>query len=169
MDLQVLPLHKYPQYIMECCKLINSEWQRSETARLRSLESSRDNLPTCLILLKDDCVIGHCKLSPIPSIPEGCFVESVVIEKSIRGQGYGKYLMEKAEQYCATFLNLKVIYLSTKGQEIFYAKLGYSICEPISIYGLYIPNNKTPNNRTLNNNISLSKSPNSKTYMSKYL
>ncbi|GJQ66251.1 hypothetical protein Trydic_g4305 [Trypoxylus dichotomus] len=53
MDLPVVPLHKHPQYTMECCKLINSEWPRSETARLRSLESSGDTLPTCLILLRD--------------------------------------------------------------------------------------------------------------------
>lgn len=174
MDLSVVPLHKYPQYKLECCRLINSEWQRSETARLRSLDSSRDELPTSLILLKLDKVIGHCKLSPIPSIPDGCFIESVVIEKNIRGQGYGKYLMEKAEEYCRTFLNLQVIYLSTKGQETFYYKLGYSVCEPISIFGCYIPSRQYVfNNYSLNNeeriNRDKPKNPNSKTYMNKNL
>lgn len=169
MDLPVLPLHKYPQYTMECCKLINSEWQRSEVARLRSLECSSDTLPTCLILLRNTQVIGHCKLSVIPSIPNGCFIESVVIEKELRGQGYGTYLMDKAEEYCREFLNLETIYLSTKGQEIFYMKLGYSICEPVSIYGLYIPSNNRISKNNLSSKESIPKNVNSKTYMCKAL
>ncbi|KAI4468421.1 n-acetyltransferase 6 [Holotrichia oblita] len=169
MDLPVVPLHKFPQYTMECCRLINSEWPRSETARLRSLECSGDTLPTCLILLKDNQVIGHCKLSVIPAIPDGCFIESVVIEKVLRGQGYGKYLMEKAEQYCQAFLNLRIIYLSTKGQELFYMKLGYNVCEPVSIYGSYIPRNQILNINISNNKEAIPKKLNSKVYMCKAL
>lgn len=135
MDLQVVPLHKYSQYSVQCCQLINEEWKRSVTARMRSLECSCDTLPTCLILLKDEKVIGHCKLSVIPSICDACFIESVVIDKLLRGKGYGSYLMTKAEEYCKNALNLKTIYLSTKGQELFYSKLGYDKCQPISIYG----------------------------------
>lgn len=169
MDLPVVPLHRHPQYMMECCRLINSEWPRSETARLRSLECSADTLPTCLILLKDNKVIGHCKLSLIPAIPDGCFIESVVIEKGLRCQGYGKYLMEKVEQYCQEFLNLRIIYLSTKGQELFYMKIGYSICEPVSIYGSYIPRNQILNKNISNDVQIIPKNLNSKVYMCKTL
>lgn len=140
MDLPVIPIHKQPQYLLECCKLINDEWKRSETARLRSLENSCDYLPVSLILLKGKEVIGHAKLSKIPSMKEACFVESVVIKKKLRGQGYGSYLMNKVEEYCQDHLKLKFIYLSTKGQEIFYQKLGYSLCEPIPLYGAPINN-----------------------------
>lgn len=139
-ELSVVQLHRYPEHLMGCCQLINEEWKRSETARLRSLECSRDNLPTCLILLKNKLVIGHCKLSVIPSIRDACFVESVVIDKNLRGKGYGTYLMEKVEDYCKNCLHLNTIYLSTKGQENFYKKLGYNVCAPISIYGGYTPN-----------------------------
>lgn len=131
----VLPIHKHPKYLLECCHLINAEWKRSETARLRSLESSCDTLPVSLVLVKDGKVIGHAKLSPIPSIKDACFVESVVISETLRGQGFGRYLMEKAEEYCVRNLGLQWVYLSTKGQEEFYRKLGYTECEPISIYG----------------------------------
>ncbi|KAB0805000.1 hypothetical protein PPYR_01970 [Photinus pyralis] len=135
MDLQVVPIHKHPQYKEQCCNLINDEWKRSTTARMRSLDSSCDNLPTNLILLKENKVIGHCKLSVIPSMRNACFVESVVIDKLLRGNGYGKYLMITAEEYCRNILKLEVIYLSTKGQELFYSKLGYNVCPPVSIYG----------------------------------
>lgn len=131
----MLPLHQHPEFLFECCRLINDEWKRSETARLRSLESSCDALPVSLVLVKARSVIGHAKLSPIPSIKDGSFVESVVISRSLRGQGFGTFLMQKAEEYCSKQLGLRCIYLSTKGQEDFYRKLGYQECEPISIYG----------------------------------
>ncbi|CAH0551822.1 unnamed protein product [Brassicogethes aeneus] len=135
MTLKLLPLHKNAEYMLECCKLINEEWKRSETARLRSLEGSCDKLPTCLILLEDKKVIGHVKLSVIGSIKEACFLETVVISKDLRGKGFGSVLMKKTEEYCREFLKLKTIFLSTKGQEGFYRKLGYSDCKPVSIYG----------------------------------
>lgn len=135
MALKVVPIHKYPEYFQDCCNLINTEWKRSDTARLHSLHSSCDHLPTSLILLKDNKLIGHLKLSVIPSIKNACFIESVIIDSLLRGKGYGKFLMEKAEEYVKKFLGLDIIYLSTKGQEEFYKKLGYNQCLPISIYG----------------------------------
>lgn len=138
MSLEVLPIHQHPEYLEPCCKLINEEWKRSDTARLHSLTSSCDQLPTSLILLLDRKLIGHLKLSVIPSIKNSCFIESVVIDKSLRGKGYGTYLMKKAEEYCKSFLALDIIYLSTKGQEGFYSKLGYFKCAPVSIYGNFI-------------------------------
>lgn len=133
-------LHQHPELMKQCCDLVNDEWPRSETARMLSLRTSCDKMPTCLILLsKDKKVIGHCKLTPIPSIKESCFVESVVISKSLRGKGLGTFLMKAIEEYCRQVLKLKMIHLSTKGQEIFYEKLGYEICEPITIYGSFPP------------------------------
>lgn len=141
MQLEILPIHRHPEYLEACCKLINEEWKRSDTARLHSLNSSCDQLPTSLILLLDKKLIGHLKLSVIPSIKNACFVESVVIDNKLRGKGYGSYLMKKAEEHCKQILNLKSIYLSTHGQEDFYSKLGYTRCEPVSIYGNFISKN----------------------------
>ncbi|XP_013194234.1 N-alpha-acetyltransferase 80 [Amyelois transitella] len=134
-SLSILPLHHYPEYLKPCCDLINAEWPRSETARMMSLQASCDSLPTSFILVNDKCVIGHCKLTPIPSIPESCFIETVVISKSLRGKKLGSFLMNKMEDYGRDVLKLKMMHLSTKGQENFYAKLGYELCPPVSIYG----------------------------------
>ncbi|XP_030033137.1 N-alpha-acetyltransferase 80 [Manduca sexta] len=144
-NLQVLKLHTNPQYLKACCELINDEWPRSETARMMSLQASCDNLPTSLILVNDKKhILGHCKLTPIPSIPESCFIETVVISKAMRGKKLGTFLMSSVEEYCRSVLNLKMLHLSTKGQENFYAKLGYEICAPVSIYGIRVPSNTNP-------------------------
>ncbi|XP_066258520.1 N-alpha-acetyltransferase 80 [Euwallacea similis] len=135
MEIKVLPLHEHWERLQDCCNLINSEWKRSDTARLRSLKASCNKLPTSLILLKAQKLIGHLKISPIPSIKDGCFIETVVIDQAERGNGFGSILMRKAEEYCKENLKLCVIFLSTKGQEGFYNKLGYIECQPISIYG----------------------------------
>lgn len=182
-ELEVIPLHKSAKYMLECCQLINSEWKRSETARLRSLECSCDDLPTSLVLIKDRKVIGHAKLTPIPSIKSGCFVESVVISAELRGKGFGSFLMKKAEEHCRNFLNLDAIYLSTKGQEKFYSKLGYSECGPISIYGapsfLSVNNKISDTKQNVNKNVPVApplppkipdgRSTKTKTYMYKLL
>lgn len=142
-NLQVLRLHENPQYLKTCCELINDEWPRSETARMMSLQASCDRLPTSLILVNDEkLLLGHCKLTAIPALPESCFIETVVINKSLRGQKLGSYLMRQVEKYCKNVLSLKMLHLSTKGQENFYTKLGYEICAPVSIYGTRFVNNE---------------------------
>ncbi|XP_053945307.1 N-alpha-acetyltransferase 80 isoform X2 [Anastrepha obliqua] len=133
----VVPIHNYPELMKKTCELINSEWPRSETARMRSLEASCDTLPCSLVLTTDGMnrVIAHCKLSPIPSKKMACFIESVVVDKSCRGQGFGKLIMKFAEDYCRIVLDLKAIYLSTIDQDGFYERIGYEYCAPISMYG----------------------------------
>lgn len=139
----MLPIHRAKELIPETIKLINQEWPRSIGARMWSLESSKDELPTCLVLTKvsksdnidDPTVLAHLKLTPIPSIPSACFIESVVVWKSLRGQGVGSHLMSEAEKYCKFVLKLEEIYLSTTDKENFYEKLGYSSCAPVSIFG----------------------------------
>lgn len=121
--------------MLQCCRLINSEWPRSEVARMRSLEASCDNLPTSLVLTRDynQTVLAHLKISPFQA--NSCFIESVVVDKSFRGQGLGKLIMKYAEEYCADYLLLNSIYLSTVDQIGFYEKLSYIICPPINLYG----------------------------------
>ncbi|XP_013135480.1 PREDICTED: N-acetyltransferase 6 [Papilio polytes] len=135
-ELRVVALHKHPDCLMACCDMINDEWPRSVTARLNSLQGSCDNLPTSLILINNNkTLLGHCKLSPIPSLSRSCFLETVVIAKAMRGKKLGTFMMKKVEEYCKDILKLDMIHLSTQGQQDFYSKLGYVVCHPISIYG----------------------------------
>lgn len=143
-NLELLKLHEHPHYLKPCCELINDEWPRSLTARMMSLAISCDKLPTSLILVNDQkSLLGHAKLTPIPSMPKSCFIETVVILKSMRGKRLGTHLMKEVEKYCKNVLKLEMVHLSTKGQENFYAKLGYEVCAPVSIYGSSITNDNT--------------------------
>lgn len=133
----VVPIHKHPELLSQCCKLINSEWPRSEVARMRSLQSSCDNLPTSLVLTRDhnQTVLAHLKISAIQSNMRCCFIESVVVDRKFRGQGLGKLIMKYTEDYCREFLILDTIYLSTIDQVGFYQKLNYTVCPPVNLFG----------------------------------
>lgn len=140
----MVQIHKYPDLVSQCCRLINAEWPRSEVARMRSLKASSDHLPTSLVLTRDfkETVLAHVKLSPIPSRPTACFIESMVVRKVLRGQGLGKLLMRYAEAYASDYLRCDEIYLSTIDQVGFYGKQGYEVCQPVNMYGLsmgYVP------------------------------
>lgn len=141
---EVVPIHKHPELLSQCCQLINSEWPRSEVARMRSLEASCDNMPTSLVLTRDrnQIVLAHLKLSPIPARLGSCFIESVVVDKQCRGQGLGRLIMKYAEEYCSEFLMLNSIYLSTIDQVGFYEKLSYIVCPAVNLYGP--PSNALP-------------------------
>lgn len=132
----VIPLHHRPDLIKDCCKLINSEWPRSETARMKSLNVSCDDFPTCLILINDkDEILGHCKISLVTRSKVSCFIESVVIDYRCRSRGLGSRLLRGVEEYVAK-KGLKNIYLKTDGQEVFYYKNGYKVCDPFKAYGI---------------------------------
>jgi len=44
--------------------------------RLRRLEMSCENFPTCLVLVHSREVLGHSRLSSLPSLRLGCLIES---------------------------------------------------------------------------------------------
>ncbi|XP_062539190.1 N-alpha-acetyltransferase 80-like [Armigeres subalbatus] len=136
----VAPIHHHVELLDQCVELINSEWPRSYTARLWSLKSSKDTLPTSMVLIDSaendkSTVLAHAKLSPIPSDAEAVFIETVVVDRRYRGKGLGRTLMRAVENHCFETLRLRTIYLSTIDQEGFYAKIGYSYCKAMNMFG----------------------------------
>lgn len=134
-----MTLHSHPEYTEDCMKILNDQWPRSRTMRMRSLSSSCDQFPTSLVLLQATPqgtteVIGHSRLNVLPREPSCAWIESVIIRQDLRGAGYGRHLMNKTEEY-ARICGFSTIYLSTHDQQVFYGKLGYEFCAPISIYG----------------------------------
>lgn len=106
---------------------------------MRTLNSSCDEFPTSLILLRTTLqgsteVVGHSKMNILHQEPDSAWVESVVIRRDLRGSGYGRILMNKTEEY-ARVSGFSTIYLSTHDQQVFYGKLGYEFCPPVCIYG----------------------------------
>ncbi|XP_076312350.1 N-alpha-acetyltransferase 80 [Tachypleus tridentatus] len=132
-------LHENPNLMKKCCEVLNEEWKRSESARMHSLEKSNHSLPISLVLVdnvdhEDPEVIGHSRLCRVLDDNSGCWIESVVIKKNRRNQGFGKLLMLKTEDY-ARRLGFKTAYLNTIDKQDFYKHLGYIFCDPVSSDG----------------------------------
>uniref|UniRef100_A0A8D9ERP4 N-acetyltransferase 6 n=3 Tax=Cacopsylla melanoneura TaxID=428564 RepID=A0A8D9ERP4_9HEMI len=155
----LLPIHYHEEYMNETARLINREWQKSMAARLLSLSKSCDEFPTSFVLVnqKTNLVVGHAKVSAVKTIPDAVYIETVVIDRIYRGKGWGSELMKQLHDYLVIKHNAQTAYLSTKGQEKFYMRLGYEQCEPIPIYGGFpLPANQINSNQNdneiINNN-----------------
>ncbi|XP_044880746.1 N-alpha-acetyltransferase 80 [Mauremys mutica] len=143
-----VPLHQRPDLVEVCAELINEEWKKSKTSRMYSLQKSTDNFPMCLVLIKTQRateaaeegkmaktqLLGHARLSRVVSHPESLFVETVVVSRALRGQGYGRKLMEATERY-AKSRGFRHLHLTTHDKQHFYAHLGYTTSEPVQSMG----------------------------------
>lgn len=125
--MELVPLHSLDgstkdDVFAQSVKILNFEWPRSETIRMRGLNSSNENLPSHLVLVQHFggkvSVIGHSRISKIPADETQVFIESVVVHPHLRGKGLGKILMLKTEEYCMK-RGFKTAYLTTHDQQIF--------------------------------------------------
>jgi len=65
---------------------------------------------------------------------KGVLIESVIVDETCRGKGYGRLLMTESEK-TAKSLGFVTIYLSTKDKDNFYRHLGYEDSNPVSSLG----------------------------------
>uniref|UniRef100_G3NQP0 N(alpha)-acetyltransferase 80, NatH catalytic subunit n=1 Tax=Gasterosteus aculeatus TaxID=69293 RepID=G3NQP0_GASAC len=133
-----VPIHQRPDLLVPCADLVNSEWRRSRAARVHSLRKSCPDFPVCLVLLRGlgetERLLGHARLSRVVGHAGSLFVESVVVSGAERGRGYGRTLMEEAEQY-AKSRGFARMCLTTHDKQRFYAHLGYALCTPVQSAG----------------------------------
>nr|XP_054602326.1 N-alpha-acetyltransferase 80 isoform X2 [Nothobranchius furzeri] len=136
--IRAVPIHQRPDLLVPCADLVNSEWQRSQAARVHSLQKSCSEFPVCLVLLQgergSERLLGHVRLTRVVSHSSGLFVESVVVSKEERGKGYGRILMEETERY-AKRRGFKRLSLTTHDKQHFYAHLGYVLSTPVQSSG----------------------------------
>ncbi|XP_053932574.1 N-alpha-acetyltransferase 80 isoform X2 [Cuculus canorus] len=146
-ELSLVPLHRRPELLEACAELLGEEWGKSRASRLHRLQRSSDAFPTCLLLLRSrspaeapatapaahegPCqLVGHVRLSRVAGRPRDLFVESVVVARALRGQGYGRRLMEATEQW-ARERGFGCLHLTTHDKQHFYAHLGFVLGEPV--------------------------------------
>ncbi|XP_070825580.1 N-alpha-acetyltransferase 80 [Chaetodon trifascialis] len=136
--IRAIPVHRRPDLLVACADLVNSEWQRSQAARVHSLQKSCPEFPVCLVLLQghreSERLLGHARLSRVVGHSGSLFVESVVVSKAERGKGYGRTLMEETERY-AKGRGFKRLCLTTHDKQHFYAHLGYVLSTPVQNAG----------------------------------
>ena len=110
-------------------QLLNDQWPQSKTIRLRRLERSSDDLPTSFLLVNEkNELIGYCYVDRLFDEENGVIVESVCIQRSLRGQGFGKRLMALLEEKLRG--RFARIYLTTADQREFYSHCGYEETSP---------------------------------------
>jgi len=143
--MELVPIHTLggtegDHALAQCVRILNYEWPRSETIRLRGLRGSSDKLPCHLVLLSRHAgargrgVVGHVRISRIPADTSHVFIESVVIHPQLRGRGLGKILMLLTEDYCLK-RGFTTCYLTTHDQQIFYSRCGYNFSEAVCAFG----------------------------------
>uniref|UniRef100_A0A087X572 N-alpha-acetyltransferase 80, NatH catalytic subunit n=1 Tax=Poecilia formosa TaxID=48698 RepID=A0A087X572_POEFO len=137
--IHVVPIHGRPDLLVPCADLVNSEWRRSQAARVHSLQKSCSEFPVCLVLLQgprgtEERLLGHARLTRVVGHGSSLFVESVVVSKQERGKGYGRVLMEETELY-AKRRGFKRLCLTTHDKQHFYAHLGYVLSTPVQSKG----------------------------------
>ncbi|XP_077461960.1 N-alpha-acetyltransferase 80 [Stigmatopora argus] len=137
-EIHAIPIHLRPDLLLPCADLVNSEWQRSQAARVHSLQKSCPDFPTCLVLVQGpggaERTLGHARLSRVVGHGGSLFVESVVVSKAERGKGYGRTLMEMTEDY-AKRQGFKRLCLTTHDKQQFYSHLGYTLSTPVQNAG----------------------------------
>lgn len=133
-----MPIHLRPDLLVPCADLVNSEWKRSQAARVHSLQKSCADFPVCLVLLRGrggaEQLIGHARLSRVVGYGSSLFVESVMVSQAERGRGYGRTLMQEAERY-ARSRGFTRLCLTTHDKQHFYAHVGYVLSTPVQNAG----------------------------------
>ncbi|XP_057343208.1 N-alpha-acetyltransferase 80 isoform X1 [Manis pentadactyla] len=147
-ELTLEPAHCRPELLGACADLINEQWPRSRASRLHSLGQSSDAFPLCVMLLSPrptpgaaPIVVGHARLSRVLDRPQSLLVETVVVARALRGQGFGRCLMEGLEAF-AQARGFRRLHLTTHDQLYFYAHLGYQLGEPVQ--GLVFTSQRLP-------------------------
>ncbi|XP_013857205.1 N-acetyltransferase 6 [Austrofundulus limnaeus] len=135
---RAVPIHHRPDLLVPCADLVNSEWPRSQAARVHSLQKSCSEFPVCLVLLQgqggEERLLGHVRLTRVVGLDGGLFVESVVVSRERRGMGFGRVLMEETERY-AKRRGFSRLCLTTHDKQHFYAHLGYVLSAPVQSQG----------------------------------
>lgn len=180
------------KYLDQTAHLLNTEWPRSVSQRHLSLanftskdlyidpcqnESHEFKLPISLLMVDklEDRVIGHASLLQIGvktsdgAIENLAFLQSLIVDKELRGKGLGKKMMSYSELYLVKFaqrqkkLNLKdttkcdYLYLTTKDKQLFYEAIGYETTEPLLFYS--VKNSNSRCNRIMNDLLASFKAP----------
>lgn len=72
-----------------------------------------------------DKLVAHARLCPLPAEQQGCWVESVIVSRDLRGKGLGRWLMLQLEDEARKHGFMKVTVLC------FGMSLGYCINQQI--------------------------------------
>lgn len=143
-------LHDRKDLAASAAALLNTQWRRSEAARMAAFERSCDGMPLHWLLIEPLApggprVVAHLRIArssaPVdtargnaaaaaPSAATWAMIESVVVAQDRRGRGLGARLMRHAEAHARDALGVSRVVLSTISAAEFYERIGYIRCPP---------------------------------------
>jgi Mg/Co/Ni transporter MgtE len=86
--LRLLPLHENQHFQNHVIELLNDEWPQSKTIRMRRLERSCNEFPLSYILIDNhNQLLGYCYLDRLLDDEQSVIIESVCIQRKLRGNG----------------------------------------------------------------------------------
>jgi len=86
--LRLLPLHENQHFQNPVIELLNDEWPQSKTIRIRRLERSCNEFPLSYILIDNhNQLMGYCYIDRLLDDEQSVIVESVCIQRKLRGNG----------------------------------------------------------------------------------
>ncbi|KAI6187839.1 N-acetyltransferase 6 [Aphelenchoides besseyi] len=135
-DCQLVALSERKDLIEECVRLINEEWPKSHSSRLLSVERAANfEPPMAFVLLsaEEEQLIGYGRFLRILNYNgNAALLDTIVIKRELRGQGYGRILMNllKAE---AIGRDYELLIISTDDKQQFYEKCGYKCCKFLNL------------------------------------
>lgn len=88
------------------------EWPKDISTRERSIKKCLNLFPPMSLVLlditKNNLLIGHARLCLVPSDENACWIESIIISKTLRGLGIGRILLTELEKKVLS-LNFKKV------------------------------------------------------------
>ncbi|VDK43900.1 unnamed protein product [Anisakis simplex] len=132
-EFKLIPLVERTDLCADVISLLNQEWPRSVAAREHSISKSLNHSPPMSFVLIErntGILMGHARLCTLPNEEQGCWIESVIVDRSMRNRGLGRHIMRLLETAAKSF-SFNKCYLSTEDKQRFYEKCGYECCEPI--------------------------------------
>ncbi len=85
---RLLPLHENQHFQNHVIELLNDEWPQSKTIRMRRLERSCNEFPLSYILIDNhNQLLGYCYLDRLLDDEQSVIIESVCIQRKLRGNG----------------------------------------------------------------------------------
>ena len=115
-----LLLHENWDLLESAAKLLEGAWPGRQ--HTRKLSQSCATLPTSVVLIdvQTQKAVGYAWILAVVGSKDAVLIESVVVDESERGRGYGRRLMEFVHSYAKNTLGKTTAHLSTKDPQTFY-------------------------------------------------
>ncbi|XP_072044808.1 N-alpha-acetyltransferase 80-like [Amphiura filiformis] len=126
-----------PALVPSCARILREEWPKITLERLYQVVDNGDDgsgFPCSLVMIQDQQhsteVLAHCRITKVLNYANSTYIESIVVDKSHRGHGLGRQIINLAEEYVKS-RGITHMFLSCLMENAaIFIHHGYRYCEP---------------------------------------